>query len=213
MKHTAKRYILFGYEYTGGGIPEDKQSRLFQRFAKLDDFTQGTGIGLAICKAIVDAQGGRIGVESQEGKGSTFWAWFPCEAAIVRAGGPDSAPEEIFPAVIRDDAAPCEQPSADAQPGKSILVAEDIDSNYLLVKAILKGCRLKRARTRLEAIELAAAHRFDAILMDMKMPVMDGIEAARRIRAFNAATPIIALTANASIRRRRRRLPPVVRPF
>lgn len=93
IKHTVKGHILMGYEYvdggiriyvedTGKGISKENQSKLFQRFAKLDDFTQGTGLGLAICKAIVNALGGRIGVESEEGKGSTFWAWFPCEARI-----------------------------------------------------------------------------------------------------------------------------------
>lgn len=85
-----------GYEYTNGGlkiyvedtgsgIAKEKQSQLFQRFAKLDNFTQGTGLGLAICKAITDAQGGKIGVESEKEKGSTFWAWFPCEAEIELA--------------------------------------------------------------------------------------------------------------------------------
>ena len=69
-------------EDTGHGIPKEKQHKLFQRFAKLDDFTQGTGLGLAICKAITDAQGGKIGMESDEGKGSKFWAWFPCEAKL-----------------------------------------------------------------------------------------------------------------------------------
>lgn len=93
IKHTTKGHILMGYEYvdggirifvedTGSGIPKDKQSKLFQRFAKLDDFTQGTGLGLAICKAILEAQGGKVGMNSDEGKGSTFWAWFPCEAEI-----------------------------------------------------------------------------------------------------------------------------------
>lgn len=93
IKHTSNGHILMGYKYenggikvyvedTGTGIPKEKQSMLFQRFAKLDDFTQGTGLGLAICKAIADAQGGKIGVKSEEGRGSCFWAWFPCEAEI-----------------------------------------------------------------------------------------------------------------------------------
>lgn len=92
-KQTSRGHIRMGYEYkdggvriyvedTGCGISQEKQKKLFQRFAKLDDFTQGTGLGLAISKAITDAQQGRIGADSEEGRGSTFWAWFPCEAEI-----------------------------------------------------------------------------------------------------------------------------------
>ncbi|MDD2961479.1 MAG: PAS domain S-box protein [Muribaculaceae bacterium] len=90
MKYTKSGEIVIGYEYidgglqiyvkdTGIGVKKEKQPMLFKRFAKLDDFAQGTGLGLAICKAIVDANGGKIGYESEEGVGSTFWAWLPCE--------------------------------------------------------------------------------------------------------------------------------------
>ena len=88
-------------------------------------------------------------------------------------------------------------PQADGLQRKSILVAEDIDSNYMLVKAILRNVELTRAITGKEAVELAAAHHYDVILMDMKMPVMNGIEATRKIREFDKITPIIAVTANA----------------
>ncbi len=208
IKHTTQGHILVGYEYieggikiyvedTGCGISKEKQNKLFQRFAKLDDFTQGTGLGLAICKAIVDAQGGRIGAESDEGKGSLFWAWFPCEAQIEEYEeatqlGQDSGE---FP-TERENTAPLEPEEKEIRE-KSILVAEDIDSNYMLVKAILRGCELTRAVTGKEAVDLASAHSYDAILMDMKMPVMGGIEATRKIREFDTATPIIAVTANA----------------
>lgn len=208
IKHTSKGHILMGYEYvdggikitvedTGCGIPKEKQSQLFQRFAKLDDFTQGTGLGLAICKAIIDAQGGRIGVESDEGKGSTFWAWFPCEAEIEEFG----EAEEIKGKNIESDAEQAISKPTDMHAKgtrrKSILVAEDIDSNYMLVKAILKTFELTRACTGKEAVELASACRYDAILMDIKMPLMNGIEATQKIRKFDKVTPIIAVTANA----------------
>lgn len=208
IKHTQKGYIRMGYEYvdegvrifvedTGCGIPKEKQCKLFQRFAKLDDFTQGTGLGLAICKAIVDVQGGKVGVDSDEGKGSTFWAWFPCEAEIEEADTEEETkakPADEISGLLMNKP---DVPQADGVRRKSILVAEDIDSNFMLVKAILKNVELTRAITGKEAVELAAAHHYDAILMDMKMPVMNGIEATRKIRAFDKTTPIIAVTANA----------------
>lgn len=208
LKHTNKGHILMGYEYvdggirlfiedTGCGIPKENQDKLFQRFAKLDDFTQGTGLGLAICKAIVDAQGGKIGVESEVGKGSTFWAWFPCEAEIEEFG----EAEESVSKNMEDNSGQVAIKPADSHPRdtrrKSILVAEDIDSNYMLVNAILKDYDLTRACTGKEAVEFASNFRYDAILMDMKMPVMDGIEATMKIRQFDKITPIIAVTANA----------------
>lgn len=210
IKHTNKGHILMGYEYvdggirlyvedTGCGIPKEKQYKLFQRFAKLDDFTQGTGLGLAISKAIIDAQGGKIGVESDEGKGSTFWAWFPCEAEIEEweevegsdENNTESAPERTVN--NKSESAPV----ADNIQRKSLLVAEDIDSNFLLIKAILTSFELTRAKTGEEAVRLAFSYQYDAILMDMKMPVMGGIEATRKIREFDKTTPIIAVTANA----------------
>ena len=204
LKHTEEGYILMGYEYldggikvyvedTGCGIPKEKQSRLFDRFVKLDDFSQGTGLGLAICKAVTDAFRGKIGMESEEGKGSLFWAWFPCEANITG-----------YEEVTIDGITAFSVPSAglqnsdiDKSSDKSILVAEDIDSNYLLVKAILRTYTVTRAKTGSEAVALAASRHFDAILMDMKMPEMGGIEATREIREFDHETPIIAVTANA----------------
>lgn len=208
IKHTRKGHICMGYEYvdggvrifvedTGCGIPKEKQCNLFQRFAKLDDFTQGTGLGLAICKAIVDVQGGKVGLDSDEGKGSTFWAWFPCEAEIEEADTEEETkvkPADEISGLLMNEP---DAPQADGLRQKYILVAEDIDSNYMLVKAILKNVELTRAITGKEAVELAAAHHYDAILMDMKMPVMNGIEATRKIRVFDKTTPIIAVTANA----------------
>jgi signal transduction histidine kinase len=89
MKYTSKGYIKLGYRYsvndglyiycedTGTGIPKDKQSSIFEQFVKLNDFVQGTGLGLNICKTIVEKCGGTIGVNSEEGKGSTFWIKLP----------------------------------------------------------------------------------------------------------------------------------------
>ncbi len=93
LKYTAKGFIKMGYEYknkgivvfvqdTGIGVPENKKSLLFRRFQKIDDFAQGTGLGLSICKAIAEVMGGKVGFETEFGKGSIFWAWIPCEAKI-----------------------------------------------------------------------------------------------------------------------------------
>jgi signal transduction histidine kinase len=90
LKHTSNGFIKIGYSYeekglmiyvedSGRGIPDDKKNLIFNRFEKLDDFSQGTGLGLSISKAIIDSIGGKIGFESEVGKGSTFWAWIPCE--------------------------------------------------------------------------------------------------------------------------------------
>jgi signal transduction histidine kinase len=84
-KGEEREGIYLYCEDTGAGIPKEKQSRIFERFVKLDDFVQGTGLGLSICKAIADRCNGHIGVTSEgEGKGSTFWMWIPCEKREVR---------------------------------------------------------------------------------------------------------------------------------
>lgn len=95
IKFTSRGQIKMGYEYVDGGlkvfvsdsgigIPKDKIEKVFERFEKLDNFAQGTGLGMAICKAIIEAHNGKIGVDSEEGKGSTFWAWAPAEAVITK---------------------------------------------------------------------------------------------------------------------------------
>ena len=90
LDNTHEGHIKLGYivednglriycEDTGSGIPKDKLEKIFERFFKVNEYIQGAGIGLSICKAIVNKCEGKIGVESQEGKGSTFWIWVPCE--------------------------------------------------------------------------------------------------------------------------------------
>jgi signal transduction histidine kinase len=88
VKYTASGHILVGYEQrdnglyiycedSGTGIPEENCTKIFERFVKLNDFVQGTGLGLSICKAIAEKSGGKIGVDSKVGEGSTFWIWIP----------------------------------------------------------------------------------------------------------------------------------------
>lgn len=198
-KFTNEGYIEMGYRIekggvrlyvkdTGCGISHENQEKVFERFEKLDNFTQGTGLGMAICKAITEAYNGDIGLESIPGEGSTFWAWLPTE---VDAGSDEQAVEASKKTILV-------QPSQDDDKSSvSILVAEDNDSNYMLMKALLKGYDLTRAVNGAEAVDKVSAGNFDLILMDVRMPVMDGLEATRIIRQFNSEIPIVAVTANA----------------
>ena len=198
VKCTRSGHIRMGYsveregirvyvEDTGTGIPKKLQDRVFGRFQKLNEFAQGTGLGLAISKAIVEAAGGEIGFTSEPGVGSTFWAWVPCE--VSRPGYTGPSDPSLPNACLSDGGAPDRK--------LKILVAEDNDSNYSLVRHILKNYDLTRAANGVEAVEEVRSRNFDLVLMDLKMPVMGGLEATRKIREFNAEVPIVALTANA----------------
>ena len=198
IKYTRSGYIRMGYsvekdgirfyvEDTGTGIPKELQDRVFGRFQKLNEFVQGTGLGLAISRAIVEAAGGEIGFTSEQGIGSTFWAWVPCE---IFQHGDVGCPETTLP-----NHRPVFSEGSDRK--LKILVAEDNDSNFLLVRNILKDYDLLRVTNGVEAVEEIRNGKFDFVLMDLKMPVMDGLVATRKIREFNSDIPIVALTANA----------------
>ena len=198
VKYTRSGYIRMGYsvekdgirfyvEDTGTGIPKELQDRVFGRFQKLNEFVQGTGLGLAISRAIVEAAGGEIGFTSEQGIGSTFWAWVPCE---IFQHGDVGCPETSLP-----NHRPVFSEGSDRK--LKILVAEDNDSNFLLVRNILKDYDLLRVTNGVEAVEEIRNGKFDFVLMDLKMPVMDGLVATRKIREFNSDIPIVALTANA----------------
>ena len=198
VKYTRSGYIRMGYsvekdgirfyvEDTGTGIPKELQDRVFGRFQKLNEFVQGTGLGLAISRAIVEAAGGEIGFTSEQGIGSTFWARVPCE---IFQHGDVGCPETSLP-----NRRPVFSEVSDRK--LKILVAEDNDSNFLLVRNILKDYDLLRVTNGVEAVEEIRNGKFDFVLMDLKMPVMDGLVATRKIREFNSDIPIVALTANA----------------
>lgn len=192
IKFTTEGYIRFGYELrgkeiyfyvsdTGCGIPKDKQKSIFGRFVKLNSFEQGTGLGLSICQTLVEHMGGTIGVDSEEGKGSTFWFTLPYKAAI--AVEESIKKEEIQPISIEKNKF-------------TILIAEDNESNYKLFASILKGeYQLIHAWDGQEAVEMFKQYNPQIILMDINMPVMDGYEATKEIRKYSAKIPIIAITA------------------
>lgn len=192
-KFTGQGHIHFGYrklpddrwyfyvEDTGCGIPSDKIDNIFGRFVKLD--AKGTGLGLAISKSIIERLGGEIGVTSVNGEGSTFWFRLP--AGCVTTSG--SAAEAIE--------SPPESPCPDTgQP--TLLIAEDDPANYKLFEVMLKKhYTLLHAWNGREAVEIFRANRPCMILMDIKMPEMDGYEATAAIRELSSDIPIVAVTA------------------
>ncbi|MDD3039809.1 ATP-binding protein [Bacteroides sp.] len=192
IKFTTEGSINFGYELrdkevyfyvtdTGCGIPYDKQKNIFARFVKLNNFAQGTGLGLSICQTLVEHMGGSIGVESEEGKGSTFWFTLPYKPA--NATDDSIKKNDIEPITIEKNKF-------------TILIAEDNESNYKLFASILKEeYQLIHAWNGEEAVEMFKKYNPQIILMDINMPVMDGYEATREIRKYSAKVPIIAVTA------------------
>ena len=190
IKFTQKGSITFGYEIrdkmlyfhvtdTGCGIPANKKDSIFGRFVKLNSFAQGTGLGLSICRTIIEHMNGTIGVESEEGKGSTFWFTIPYQPARLS----EKKAEEFQPITVQKDKL-------------TILIAEDKKSNYRLFQSILrKEYSLIHAWDGQEAIEKFKEHQPQIILMDINMPRMDGYEATKEIRKLSADVPIIAITA------------------
>ena len=202
IKYTPQGEIVMGYECMPGqvriyvkdsgiGIPEEKKNRIFSRFEKLDTFAQGTGLGLSICKAIADATGGEVGFKSKANIGSEFWYIGYTDVEYVEKS--EVADEDLNNKSTEHLSVNSSVKIKDL----NILIAEDNDSNYLLIKKLLKDNQLTRAITGVEAIEKIKAQTFDIVFMDMRMPVMNGLEATSLIREFNQITPIIALTANA----------------
>ena len=191
---------------TGVGIPADKQSMIFDAFAQADASTTreygGTGLGLTICARLAKAMGGRIAVESSPGQGSTFH--FSLQAGI--AAGSNEAP--TVSALAAKSARLVTRHSLRESRGPlNLLLAEDNLINQKLAVKLLtaRGHTVHVASNGREALEAAERQAFDAILMDLQMPVMGGIEACRAIRKSESGIqhiPIIAVTAHAMDRDR-----------
>jgi two-component system cell cycle sensor histidine kinase PleC len=175
---------------TGIGIPADRLGHLFKPFSQVDSSTSrrfgGTGLGLAICKQLIDLMAGRIGVETEPDRGSTFWF----EVALPRSDPPAEVAE-------RQDAGSVFRRS------HRVLIAEDNVMLQILLSTVLgkAGHEVEVVGNGAEAVEAVRTGDFDIVLMDSQMPVKDGIEATREIRAAETGArrlPIIALTANAT---------------
>ena len=202
VKFTNRGYIEFGYKKidtssilffvrdSGTGIPETMKERIFDRFFQLEKHASlnlgGAGLGLAICKNIISLLGGEIWVESIEDKGTEFYFRIPLKEA-PKHPTIDTAGRS---GLLKDN-----QPDLS---GRNILIAEDDDINYMFLKEILlrTGAEIMRARNGLDAINMAeSTEKLDIILMDIKMPHVDGIEATKYITSVRPDIPIIAQTA------------------
>lgn len=197
LKFTNEGFVRFGYVQKGKmiefyvidsgiGIPEEKQKQIFERFIQADSGLArrkgGTGLGLSIARAYVEKMGGKIWVQSEYGKGSEFYFSFPLEKEVT----PQKAP------VVQ------EEKSSNAR--IPLLLVEDTESNEILMKGMLRNYPfdITVARSGEEAVELFKKYRpFSLILMDIKLPGIDGYEVTREIRKLDKEVPVIAQTAYA----------------
>ena len=204
LKHTSKGAITYGYRLvndgqeveffvtdTGSGIAPEDLDHIFQTYVSRDAENQnGYGLGLSLCKIIVEKLGGHITVSSRLGEGSTFRFVLPFEGTI--GGLTKDSRITTNSRTIRVST------KTNVQNAPLILVAEDEDSNFELVKIVLtKRYRLIRAVNGIEAVTLCEDEHPNLVLMDIRMPDMNGLDATRIIKEVNRDIPIIALSAYA----------------
>lgn len=203
LKHTSEGVIAFGYnltddgktveffvEDTGSGIAPEDIDNIFNTYMSRDaDKQNGHGLGLALCKVIIEKLHGKIWVESEVGKGSKFTFSIPFEGKL---GGNGDGPNITLVRTLRVTDQPLETDT------KLVLVAEDEDTNYKLVESVLgKRYKLIRANDGIEAVTMAEEYRPNLILMDIRMPNMSGLDSTRIIKEVHSTVPIIALSAYA----------------
>ena len=199
IKFTSEGNICIGYrpatsnrvkifvEDTGTGMAKEVIEHIFDRFYKGDAFKQGTGLGLSISKIIVEKLGGKIAVQSKMETGTTFTFTLP----YISANGDMKWEEKLTPASIKDN-------NRTSHQEMTILVAEDYQSNYDLIEAMLgKMYKLVHAYDGMEAIIFYEQYKPDLILMDIKMPNINGLDATKAIREMSASVPVIAVSAYA----------------
>ncbi len=207
LKHTTQGSITFGYRLldegkdiefyvkdTGSGIAPKDIDHIFETYVSRDaECNQNSfGLGLPLCKIIVEKLGGKIYVDSKVGEGSTFWFTFPFEGVVgeINQNNTTTYTRTIHKLQTNRD--------FEDESRKTVLVAEDEDSNYELVKIVLqKRYRLIRAHNGIEAVTIFEEENPDLILMDIRMPEMNGLDATRIIKELHPETPVIALSAYA----------------
>jgi signal transduction histidine kinase/DNA-binding response OmpR family regulator len=195
--------LEFAVADTGIGISPEEQSRIFAPFTQADASTTrrygGSGLGLAISQRLVEAMGGQLWVESRLGRGSTFYftVTLPIDRqAVGKAAGIE---DRVVPRGVEEAAVPLPPPARTLR----VLLAEDTPASQKLVLHVLgkRGHAVEVAQNGREALEMVCRHDFDAVLMDVQMPVMDGFQATTAIRALperrKARLPIVAMTAHA----------------
>lgn len=201
IKFTKRGYVNFGYqiagselkffvEDTGIGIPEEMHEEIFKRFRQVETTSVrqfgGSGLGLTISKAYTELLGGKMWLNSEPGKGTTFYFTIPFRKVEKKA-----IPELKLNSVSE----------LEIKGPKTVLIVEDEDTNYFLLEELLTGLNINiiRAVTGVEAVDICRLSRnVDLVLMDIKIPVMNGFEATRLIREFKSDIPIIAQTAYSS---------------
>ena len=188
---SAENKVKFTVTDTGIGISPEQQNYIFGTFTQIQNDSgskpQGTGLGLAISKNLADMMDGEIGVVSEEQDGASFWLTLPLEEPTQNA---IRALEAKNFSVNKNQ---------NVKFGAKILVAEDVVTNQFVITNMLKnmGCVTDIANNGKEALDMTWEKNYDLVLMDCQMPVMDGYEATKRIKASNKDLPIVALTANA----------------